>query len=277
MGIIIIEDKCKGCKICEKACPLGAITMVNRKAVVDNDTCNGCGACLDICKFEALFSDAEPEEKEVVDLSAYKGVWVICEQRDGVLMPTTLELLSEGRRLANESGTDLSAVLLGQDLDKFCDELAAYGADTIYLADDARLATYTTDAYTKVIVDLVNDKKPEIVLVGATNIGRDLCPRVAARLQTGLVADCTRLDVRIDTYMEFAKKETTLDISTLDAESKDLTLKATRPAFGGNLMATILNPDHRPQMATVRPGVMKKSAPDYSRKAVIEKVAVNVT
>ena len=166
-----------------------------------------------------------------------------------------MELLGAGRKLANKLGVELSAVLLGSGVDFICEELVHYGADKVIYVEHKLLQNYTTDGYTKVITDLINERKPEIMLIGATNIGRDLAPRVAARLNTGLTADCTKLDI--------------------DEEQK--ILLQTRPAFGGNIMATIVTPKHRPQMATVRPGVMKKMEKDEKRKGVIEKVEAQLS
>ncbi len=173
----------------------------------------------------------------MADLSQYKNVWVFAEQRQGKLMNVAIELLGEGRKLADDLGCELCAILLGNDVKILADELFAYGADKVYLAESPLLENYTTDGYTKVITDMINAYKPEIVIYGATNIGRDLGARIAARLNTGLTADCTKLDI--------------------NPETKGL--MQTRPAFGGNLMATIACPDHRPQMSTVRPGVMEKA------------------
>ena len=244
--ITIIADKCKGCGLCAKGCPYGAIDMVGKKAVV-NDKCVDCNACVKSCHFGAIVGVAVEEKK--VDLSAYKGVWVFAEQREGKVMPTVFELLGVGKKLAADLGVELSALLLCDEEGDMPKELAAYGADKVILAKSPLLKDYTTDAYTKVITDVINDKKPEIFLIGATNIGRDLGPRLAGRLYTGLTADCTGL--------------------AIDPETRGIL--QTRPAFGGNIMATIVTPKHRPQMSTVRPGVMKKGEPDYTREAVIEK------
>jgi electron transfer flavoprotein alpha subunit len=210
---------------------------------------------------DAILDDS-PETEQVVDLSSYKNVWVYAEQRKGKLMNVALELIGEGRRLAREIGSDTKvyAVLIGGkgDLASLERECFEYGADGVYLIADELLAQYTTDGYTKVFTDAIRRDKPEIVLFGATHIGRDLAPRVAARLNTGLTADCTRLDVKVSSYIEYAQKNTTLDTSDLDPNSDDKGLKQTRPAFGGNLMATIVCPRTRPQMATVRPGVMTR-------------------
>ena len=189
-----------------------------------------------------------------MNISDYKGVWVFAEQREGELQKVSLELLGEGRRQADKLGVKLTALLLGDNVAHLADELAKHGADEVLVAEDKNLAHYTTDAYTKVICDLANERKPGILFVGATFIGRDLGPRVAARLNTGLTADCTSIDVEV--------------------ENGDLL--ATRPAFGGNLMATIACPDHRPQMATVRPGVFEKVNTNGA-DCKIEKVAVQLS
>ena len=189
-----------------------------------------------------------------MNIADYKGVWVFAEQREGELQKVSLELLGEGRRQADKLGVKLTALLLGDNVAHLADELAKHGADEVLVAEDKNLAHYTTDAYTKVICDLANERKPGILFVGATFIGRDLGPRVAARLNTGLTADCTSIDVEV--------------------ENGDLL--ATRPAFGGNLMATIACPDHRPQMATVRPGVFEKVNTDGA-DCKIEKVAVQLS
>ena len=199
------------------------------------------------------------------DPNAFRGVWVFCEQREGELNPTDFELLSEGRKLADDLGVELCGLLLGGNVEVLAKELGGYGADRVYVCQDKRLAHYTTDAYTKVICDVVMDKKPEIVLIGATNIGRDLGPRCAARLHTGLTADCTHLDVDVAKYKEFLKSTSTLDVDGMKFDEADRGLKMTRPAFGGHLMATIICPRFRPQMSTVRPGVMKCAPFDQAK------------
>ena len=259
MAINVIKDKCKGCGICVKACPFSAITMKDKVAVIGS-ACTACGVCVSKCPFEAI---EKTEDEDGVDLSAYKDIWVFAEQRDGKLMNVALELIGEGKRLANEISdeTKLCAVVVGDGVAHLADECYAYGADEVILIQDPLLKNYTTDGYTKVITDAINEFKPEIVLYGATHIGRDLAPRIAARCNTGLTADCTRLDVRVSSYIEYAKKNTTLDTSTLDPNDPSTGIKQTRPAFGGNLMATIICPKTRPQMSTVRPGVMQKREP----------------
>ena len=209
------------------------------------------------------------------DTAAFHGVWVFCEQRDGKLMNTDFELISEGRKLADELGCELCGVLLGHNVEGLAKELGGYGADKIYVCDHELLETYTTDGYAKVICDLVEEKKPEVFLIGATNIGRDLGPRCAARLHTGLTADCTHLDVDVAKYKEFLKTTSTIDVDNTVFE-ENTNLKMTRPAFGGHLMATIICPRFRPQMSTVRPGVMKKAPFDQAKAdaCVIETPAV---
>ena len=192
------------------------------------------------------------------DTAAFKNVWVFCEQRQGKMMPTTFELISEGRKLADELGVELCGILLGDNVDGIAKELGGYGADKVYVYNSPLLKDYTTDAYTKVITDAVEEIKPEILLFGASNIGRDLAPRCAARLHTGLCADCTHLDVDVPNYIQFLRESSTLDVDSMKWDMEDRNLKMTRPAFGGHLMASIFCPRFRPAMATVRPGVMKK-------------------
>ena len=183
-----------------------------------------------------------------MSIADYSGVWVFAEQRDGVLQKISFELLGKGKDIAEKLNVELTAVLLGSNIEALAKDLVAFGADRVLVANSHLLKHFTTDGYTKVICDLVNERKPEVLLVGATFNGRDLGPRVAARLVTGLTADCTGLDI--------------------DETSKNLLM--TRPAFGGNLMATIECADHRPQMSTVRQGVFEKLKRDDSRKGIIE-------
>ena len=208
------------------------------------------------------------------------GVWVFCEQRQGTMMSTSFELISEGRKLANELGTKLYGVLLGKDVEGIAKELGGYGADGVYVCESDLLEHYTTSAYTKVICGLIEEYKPEIMLIGATNIGRDLGPRVAARMHTGLCADCTHLDIDVANYQEFLRGASTLAEPRIAAtqfamvlgQKHDVSrdLKMTRPAFVGHLMASIICPRFRPAMATVRPGVMKKNAFDAAKAEACE-------
>ena len=204
------------------------------------------------------------------------GVWVFCEQRQGKMMPTSYELISEGRKLADELGSKLYGLLLGHNVEGLAKELGGYGADGVYVCDHPLLANYTTDGYTKVICDVVHAYKPEVLLIGATNIGRDLGPRCAARLHTGLCADCTHLDVDVANYIQFLRESSTLAPEVVDGiKEDDRNLKMTRPAFGGHLMATIVCPRFRPAMATVRPGVMKKNEFDQAKADACEIIKPN--
>ena len=206
------------------------------------------------------------------------GVWVFCEQRQGTMMSTSFELISEGRKLADELGSKLYGVLLGDNVEGLAKELGGYGADGVYVCQDALLKDYTTGGYTKAICDLVHEYKPEVLLTGATNIGRDLGPRLAARLHTGLCADCTHLDIDVPKYKDFLRASSTLAPAAIDSiKEGDRNLKMTRPAFGGHLMATIICPRFRPAMATVRPGVMKKAAFDQAKADACEIIKPNFT
>lgn len=215
----------------------------------------------------------------MTDFSDYKGIWVFCEQRNGELMPTDFELVSEARRLADEMGCKVTGVLLGDRIEGCAKTLGGYGADEVMVCEDPLLKVYTTDAYTKVLCDLVNEYKPAAMLIGATNIGRDLGPRCAARLHTGLTADATHLDVDTKEYMEFLRSSSTLDVDSMNLDMEDRNLKMTRPAFGGHMMATIICPRFRPQMSTVRPGVMKKAEFDQAKAdaCVILKPAFSIS
>ena len=177
------------------------------------------------------------------DIAAFKDVWVFCEQREGKLMPTDFELISKGRDLADELGVNLCGLLLGgEGIENAAKELGGYGADKVIVCESPLLSVYNTDAYAKVICDVIEEMKPEAFLIGATNIGRDLGPRCAARLHTGLCADCTHLDVDVANYIQFLRESSTLDVDGTKWDMEDRNLKMTRPAFGGHLMATIICP-----------------------------------
>jgi NAD-dependent dihydropyrimidine dehydrogenase PreA subunit len=217
MTIKVIDEKCKGCTLCVKACPFDAIDMKDKLAVI-NEKCTICNQCILACPFDAIIKVEEESVKAPVDISAYKNVWVYTEQREGKFVNVALELLGEGHKLSREisSDTKVCAVLVGGKVDHLVEELYAYGADIVYVASDDLLEKYTTDGYTKVITAAIEEHKPEIVLFGATHIGRDLAPRIAARLDTGLTADCTRLDVNTGNYIDYLDKCTTMDTSGMD-------------------------------------------------------------
>lgn len=246
MGIQIDLDKCTGCGICLPACPFGVIEIVDEKAHI-RDGCTLCGACQEVCEYHAIQSEAVAEAPAASD--SHRGVWVFAEQRDGKLKSVGFELLAKGRQLADALETELCAVCFGHNISEV-DQLVAYGADKVYLIDNPALADSQEDLYTTQLVELIQKHKPEIVVAGATSLGRSFIPRVAAILKTGLTADCTGLEIEAETGL----------------------LQQTRPTFGGNIMATIICQTKRPQMSTVRPRVFKKGTPDERRKGQIIRV-----
>lgn len=246
MGIRININECTGCGSCVDVCPSGLIQIVDNVARI-GEGCNLCGACRDACPFGLIIIES-PVDTGIAD-DSYHGVWVFAEQQDGATKAVSYELLSKGRELADTLGTELCAVCLGYNIEG-TEQLAAYGADRVYLVDDAALGTQQDDVYASEMVRLIREHKPEIVLAGATSFGRAFFPRVAAILRTGLTADCTGLEI--------------------DTE-KGLLLQ-TRPTFGGNIMATIICPNRRPQMSTVRPRVFKRNTPDSSRRADVIRI-----
>lgn len=263
--VTINKEDCIGCGICVKQCPEGYSLNEEMKAVVKNPNAPGVKEAADACPVAAITVEGKHEpvaqktKEEACEVKPsicdYKGVMVFAEQRGGELKKVTLELLGRGRGLADDLGVPLFVALLGHKVDGMAKTLIAAGADKVYLAEDKKLENYNTSCYTKVMCDLIKSEKPEIVLYGATHIGRDLAPRIAKRLNTGLTADCTELTIEAETKM----------------------MLQTRPAFGGNIMATIMCPDNRPQMSTVRPGIMKALDPDKSRTGEVVKFKAKLT
>lgn len=252
MAIKVQEERCTGCSTCVPACPFGAITMADDKAHI-TAACQVCGACVDACPERAI--TREDEAVAVAgDKEAYHGVWVYVEQQDGKARQVGFELLGQARQLADKLGEQVAGVVIGGEVTHLAKDIIAGGADVVYVVNGPAFVHYNTDAYTAAFTTLINTYKPAVVLVGATNDGRDLAPRVAARLGTGLTADCTGLDVDAATGL----------------------VAWTRPAFGGNIMATIFCPEHRPQMGTVRPKVFKCPARDSKRHGTVQQVKIEI-
>ena len=242
MGIKVSLEKCIGCSLCVRACALGAITIADKKAVIDTAKCNLCAACVEACKkYQAIAITKESSVK--IDVNDYKNVAVFVEQHEGKVAGVSFEMLGEGRKLADQLGEKLVAVLLGSGMDAAANDLVKYGADKVVYFDSPELVRFRDDTYATLMCEFVDSDKPAILLAGASAVGRSFIPKVAARVWGGLTADCTKLDI--------------------DTERR--LLLGTRPAFGGNLMATIIAPHHRPQIATVRHKVMKAAARDDSR------------
>ena len=244
MALIIDTSLCVGCGACVGGCPNGALELRDGVAAVEENACVLCGVCVQNCPVGAI--DIPRGAAHTCDVTQYRHVWVFAERED-TLLSVALELTGLARRLADDRGAQVVALLPGDDRAEAA-QLIAAGADRVICAPQAALRQRLEEPYTDWVAGLVQQQKPEILLFGATPFGRSLAPRVAARVQTGLTADCNVLDIDPETGL----------------------LRQTRPAFGGNLMATIITPQHRPQMATVRPGVMPLPAPDESRRGEVE-------
>ena len=243
MSIIIDEELCTGCASCMESCIYGAIELDNNIAKV-LPNCTLCGACIEACPEEAISLERDDSEAQKMDISQFKGVWVVAEHYKKKIHNVSLQLLGKGRELADLLQVSLSLVILGTDFDDKLKEFSLYGMDEIIYIKSPILKDYYSDLYTKVITELVLENKPEIILIGATPTGRDFAPRVAKRLSAGLTADCTGLEINLETR----------------------NLLQTRPTYGGAIMATIRTPSSRPQMATVRSGIFKM--PEKTKKNV---------
>ena len=252
--ILIDRAKCTGCGKCVAGCGFGALKLVDapgvnklgRLAEVDPSACKACSACVKACPFKAI-SETKNEVYGTENIEQYKDIWVFAEQTDGKVAEVAFELIGKGLELKAQRGDGcrLCAVLLGSGLpETVTAELTAAGADVVYAVDSPHLATYDADAYVDAVAKLVVKHKPEVFLAGATAIGRAFFAKVAVRVRTGLTADCTALKVQ--------------ETKNKDTGALQMLLHQTRPAFGGNIMATIMTPNHRPQMATVRPKVFKR-------------------
>ncbi|MBI5571058.1 MAG: 4Fe-4S binding protein [Desulfomonile tiedjei] len=245
MAVSIDVDKCNGCGMCSRSCPYLALVIEDKKAKWLEERCTLCGACLESCKFGAL--TGEMPTREVPDFSDYRDVWVFVEQHDGALHRSAFELIGCARGLADDLGQKVAVAVFGAEVKGQAQDLIRHGADRCIVVEDPGLAYYRTCTYTHVLGEIIRGYKPGILLIAATHLGRDLAPRLARRMGLGLTADCTRLSI--------------------DPEEK--ILLQTRPAFGGNIMATIVSRFSRPQTATVRPGIMKALEPDATRTGEI--------
>ena len=265
---------CKGCGKCVKGCGFGALSMKQRDgasdgpeplpkavsklvAVVDASACKACSACVKACPFKAI-SEVKQQVYGTANIESYKDIWVFAEQHGGVVADVAFELLAKAQELKTQrgGGAKVCAVLLGSNLPAAAEQaLVAAGADVVYKVDDPNLADYEANVYVDAVAQLVEKHKPEVILAGATAVGRAFFARVAVKVRTGLTADCTMLKIE--------------ETKNKDTGALQMLLHQTRPAFGGNIMATIMTPNHRPQMATVRPKVFKKGVPDPARKGTV--------
>ncbi len=249
---IRVTDSCIGCELCINKCPFDAIKMESGKAII-LENCTLCGACVEVCPVNSI--EINKSINNDINLDEYKNIWVFAEQRDGEINQVVYELIGEGIKLSQKLNEELCVVLIGSDVKHKAEELAQYDVEKVYLLDNEKFKNYNDEIYTTAMTEMIEKHKPSIILLGATAMGRSLGPRVSARVETGLTADCTELDIDVEKRI----------------------LLQTRPAFGGNIMATIVCENHRPQMATVRPGVMQSPSKLSHRKGkiIIEDFVIN--
>ncbi len=243
--IEVISEKCVGCGACVKACAYDAIVIKDKLAEIFVDKCTLCGACVSACPFDAIIIRRISQNK--INKDDFKSVWVYAEQRNGKIASVVYELLGKGKDLAVKRESELVAVLLGDKITDKANDLIEMGADKVIVVDHPNLKNFEEDIYADVLIELSQKYNPEIILSGATAVGRSFIPRVAVKLKTGLTADCTQLDI----------------------DNENGNLLQTRPAFGGNILATIVTPNHRPQMSTVRHKVMDAMERDENRSGSI--------
>lgn len=247
---VYVTDECTGCEACLNICPFGAIEMQEGKAYI-MEACRACGQCVDACPVSAIIM----RETSVSETRVSEGVVVYCEMSQGNLHKVSYELLGKAQELASQLGEPVYAVVIGSNLNKSSDELINRGADKVFVYDHPELEHFRDDPYSDLLTKCCIEEDPSIVLIGATSIGRSMGPRVAAKLKTGLTADCTSLDIDEETGL----------------------LRQTRPAYGGNIMATIITPNSRPQMATVRYKMFPEANQVSDPKGIIIKKTVNLS
>jgi electron transfer flavoprotein alpha subunit len=245
--IRVILDKCVGCGLCLKVCAYDAVSLVDKKAVI-NERCTVCGACVGVCRWEAIEIERRPFKGQ--DIENYSGICLFAEHRHGKLSSVVYEIVGAARELKKELDRPINAILVGDKVRAMAEELISFGVDGVWMVEDPSIGDFNEDVQSDLVAKILLDKKPEIFLGGGTILGRSLLPRVAARILTGLTADCTELSIDGDKQL----------------------LRQTRPAFGGNIMATILCGNHRPQMATVRHKVMKEAQSLPGHQGTIEEL-----